>query len=183
MSTTTTKRFAGIVAGFGLVLTAILALPTGAANASESPSCYGAGCEGIDPATTNCTDDAVTLLSRRADVGTRDWGVLELRYSPSCHSNWARFTPWGGLRGWAGNLAGKGELNATPYIWRDGVADSLRGQGGHSSGPGLTITNWTSMITADGKTCSSAEVYEDNFSKYGGGGRDVIGTYNAPCIS
>lgn len=183
MSTNTSRRLAGIITGFVLLLSALLVLPTGAAHASESPSCYSSSCEGVDPATTNCTDDAITLLSRRAEVGTRDWGVLELRYSPSCHSNWARFTPWGGLRGWAGNIAGKGEINATPYIWRDGVANSLRGQGGHSSNYGATITNWTSMITADGTTCTSAEVYEDNFSEHGGGGRDAIGTYNAPCIS
>ena len=71
-----------------------------ASTASAASSCYGSSCEGLDPATTNCADDAYTLLIREAVTPAGNWGNLELRYSSSCYSNWVRFTPWYGIQGW-----------------------------------------------------------------------------------
>ncbi|MFI1657652.1 DUF2690 domain-containing protein [Streptomyces sp. NPDC020472] len=57
--------------------------------ASAATSCYASSCQGLDPSTTICQNDART-------VGTTQlWGV-ELRYSPTCRAAWARyptFTP------------------------------------------------------------------------------------------
>lgn len=49
--------------------------------------CTYAGCNGLDPETTGCSNDAVTKL----DLVTTYGGFLaELRWSPSCHAFWTR---------------------------------------------------------------------------------------------
>jgi hypothetical protein len=153
-----------------------------AATASAAPSCYGASCEGQNPAATNCVNDARTILSREAVTSAGNWGNLELRYSPSCHSNWARFTPWHGIRAWLDGISG-GLVAGNPWIWRAGVSNSLRGKISSSGNLGFDYTNWTAMITADGTTCSSVGVYYTEPSSSGQGERRSLGTYNAPCIS
>lgn len=45
------------------------------------------GCHGQDPIATGCANDATTVLE-----GFFSWGHLELRWSPSCQTNWTRFT-------------------------------------------------------------------------------------------
>jgi len=153
-----------------------------AATASATPSCYGASCEGRDPSATNCVNDAYTILSRNAVTPAGNWGNLELRYSPSCYSNWVRFTPWYGIRAWLGGISG-GLVAGNPWIWRAGVANSLRGVIGSSGTFGFGNTNWTSMTTAAGTTCSSVGVYYTEPSSSGQGERRSLGTYDAPCIS
>ncbi|MFF8374639.1 DUF2690 domain-containing protein [Streptomyces sp. NPDC015661] len=57
--------------------------------ASAATSCYASSCQGLDPATTICQNDART-------VGTTSFYDVELRYSPTCRAAWARyptFTP------------------------------------------------------------------------------------------
>lgn len=174
--------FTGFIAALGLLIAMVIA-PAAAANASTAPSCYGQSCDSRDPSATNCTQGAYTIYSRDAIVGGVDYGVLELRYSPRCYSNWVRFTPWGGLRSWLGNLAANAEISGSPWIWRLGVANSLRGQINQSSPINFSVTSWTSMVTAAGTTCWSVGIYQTEFSQSGGGARDTIGTYDAPCVS
>ncbi|MBD0711032.1 hypothetical protein BU197_22455 [Streptomyces sp. CBMA291] len=59
------------------------------APASAAVSCSGSTCDGLDPATSVCQNDARTIQ-------TADWGV-ELRYSPTCRAAWARKTSGGSL--------------------------------------------------------------------------------------
>lgn len=176
------KRATACLMMVAVVLVGGVATPS-MAGAVSQPSCHGASCEGVNPAMTNCAEDAVTILARRARTEAGDFGHLELRYSPKCHSNWVRFTPWHGVQAWLGNLAAEAEVGGQPWIWRYGVANSLRGPAGHSSLTGAGVTTWTAMITADGTTCSSVEIYETEMSQFGGGDRRSLGTYNAPCIS
>lgn len=165
-----------------VVAITILGVAVPASTASAASSCYGSSCEGRDPAQTSCVNDAYTILSRDAVTSSGDWGNLELRYSPSCHSNWTRFTAWYGIRAFFGSLTG-GLVGGDPWIWRLGVANSLRGPIGASGTFGAGYTNWTAMVTADGTTCSSVGVYSTAPSSSGQGGRESLGTYNAPCIS
>lgn len=171
----------GIVATLGL-LAALTVVPSTAAEASSSPSCYGQTCDGKDPAATNCTEDNHTIYSKEAIVDGVSYGVVELRYSPSCYANWVRFAPWGGLRGLLGTVTG-GEVSGKPWIWRLGVPNSLRGGINESSPAGLSApTTWTSMVTAEGTTCWSVQIYYTESSTSGEGGRNVLGTYDAPCV-
>ena len=70
-----------------LAVAAAVAIPAGPASAAV---CDGVSCNGQDPNVAGCAADAITPPG-----GTvQDQGVkLELRYSPSCHANWARITP------------------------------------------------------------------------------------------
>lgn len=163
-----------------ILLGSVVVIP--ASTASAAPACYGSSCEGLDPAATVCANDAYTILSRNAVTPAGNWGNLELRYSPRCYSNWVRFTPWYGIRAFFGSLAG-GIVGGSPWIWRAGVANSLRGVINHSGTFGWGYTNWTAMVTAAGTTCSSVGVYSTAPSSGGGGDRSSLGTYNAPCIS
>lgn len=160
------------------------ALSAPVATASSQLSCYGESCDGKDPAASICTADARTIQSGSAKTESgRDSGLLELRYSPKCHSNWVRFTPWHGVRSLLGDITAKAEVSGSPWIWREGVAHSLRGKIGSSSDLNISITSWTAMVTADGRTCSSVGIYETEFSDRGGSDRRSLGTYNAPCMS
>jgi hypothetical protein len=51
-------------------------------------TCSGAGCDGQDPQSTGCAADAIN-----AAVTSEGGVTLQLRYSPSCHANWARMLP------------------------------------------------------------------------------------------
>lgn len=176
------KRVSVILNTLLATLLAFAGVIAPAAPASAAPSCYGSSCEGLNPQSTSCVNDARTLLSRNAVTSSGNWGVLELRYSPSCYSNWVRFTPWYGIRASIGAILG-GVVDGSPYIWRQGVANSLRGRIGSSGALGWGYTNWTAMVTAAGTTCSSVEVYSTAPSSSGQGTREKLGTYNAPCIS
>lgn len=79
----TTKMRVALLGALALGATA--APLAAAAPASASVGCYGDYCSGRDPMATGCANDAVTVAS--ADLG---WGELDLRWSPTCKTNWAR---------------------------------------------------------------------------------------------
>ncbi|MGW2951767.1 DUF2690 domain-containing protein [Streptomyces eurythermus] len=77
------KHLAAVLLGTG-------ALPAGglvtAPSASAATSCHGSSCNGLDPASTTCADDARTVAE-----GSGPITAMELRYSPSCRAAWGRF--------------------------------------------------------------------------------------------
>src|SRR5881275_994214 len=50
-------------------------------------TCSGNGCNGLNPATTGCSADAYTV-----QTATFSNSFVELRYSPTCGTNWGRVT-------------------------------------------------------------------------------------------
>ena len=48
-------------------------------------SCSGNGCNGLNPATTGCSADAYTV-----QTAVFNNSFVELRYSPTCGTNWGR---------------------------------------------------------------------------------------------
>lgn len=170
----------------GVVVTALVAttLPM-AGQAQAATSCYGTGCTGKNPSATVCASDGRTIMSREVKTGTGESvGILELRYSPRCYSNWVRFTPWSGWRSILANWAGNASfVSGDPWIWRKGVANSLQGYAGSSSPYSYSQTVWSKMVTAAGTTCTSVGIYEKLTSSSGQGETIRLGTYNAPCVS
>lgn len=71
-----------------------------AATPAQAVSCYGDWCSGQNPETTGCSVGAKPVASTRLEImhvvpGTdqvwwQDIGLLELRWSPTCKTNWAR---------------------------------------------------------------------------------------------
>lgn len=97
------------------------------ANLSPTGVCDGVSCNGQDPAQAGCASGAYTAASK-TDQGV----LLELRYSPSCHANWARITPaqWGwhftvyndngdhqDFRAFGGSSAWTNMVNGYPKSW------------------------------------------------------------------
>lgn len=98
-----TKRMPRIVAAaLAVVSTAgLLAGPTRDVAAAEPvpaapppAECWGDWCSGVNPMITPCANDAVTTAWLDLE-GAR----LELRWSPSCKTNWAKFIRY--PQGWA----------------------------------------------------------------------------------
>jgi uncharacterized protein DUF2690 len=79
-------------------LFAVLTMSTAPAAAEQvddvhaQVTCYGDYCSGQDPETTGCSAGAYTVTS----VGYNG-GTLEVRWSPTCKTNWARINV-----GWSG---------------------------------------------------------------------------------
>jgi hypothetical protein len=76
-------------------------VPPTACKAHPSP----ANCNGQDPDATGCSADAVALASAAITgsfAGITDFGKVVVKYSPSCHSSWARMVS---SFGYPGNVA------------------------------------------------------------------------------
>jgi uncharacterized protein DUF2690 len=71
---------------------------------AQAAPCTYAGCNGLDPQTTGCSNDAVTKLDLVAGIGI----LAELRWSPSCHTFWTRlrWNPENGGQGQQAYIAG-----------------------------------------------------------------------------
>ncbi|MEX0172460.1 DUF2690 domain-containing protein [Streptomyces sp. LMG1-1-1.1] len=75
----TTRKFATLGGAVALAASGLVGV---ASPASAATSCYATSCNGLDPSTTICQNDART-------VSTGSTGI-ELRYSPTCRAAWAR---------------------------------------------------------------------------------------------
>ncbi|WP_054811456.1 DUF2690 domain-containing protein [Nocardia arizonensis] len=62
------------------------ALVTAAATAAADVTCYGDYCSGRDPNQTRCAQDAKTIAAKHLQGS-----LIEVRYSPTCKTNWARY--------------------------------------------------------------------------------------------
>jgi len=74
------------------LVTAMVGMSFLVALPAEAVSCYGDYCSGVDPESSGCSADAFTRVSARIP-GT--YAYVELRWSPTCKTNWAR-TTWSG---------------------------------------------------------------------------------------
>lgn len=72
-----------------LGMTAFVGVSTAAAHATQRShpqvTCSGNGCNGQNPATTGCAADARTV-----QTATFSNSFVQLRYSPTCGTNWGR---------------------------------------------------------------------------------------------
>jgi hypothetical protein len=86
-----TKIFS-CLGGFCLLAsTIVIAKPALAGSCINSPS--RSNCDGKDPQVEGCGNNAYTIVKRNIvnDKGSI-LGFVELRYSPSCQSNWSKVT-------------------------------------------------------------------------------------------
>lgn len=124
------KRAAALLATAVLGCSAVVATATPAA----AVTCYGDYCSGKDPQATGCASGASTSAVREFSQGSTR-GVLEVRYSPTCKTNWTRVTVYS-----VGNL-----LQASA-----GTVKSIQDSGYTTSAnvprPTETVQVWTPMI-------------------------------------
>jgi uncharacterized protein YraI len=155
----------------------------GEVSAQDPATCQAEGCSRLDPQQTTCVQDAQTLMSWEVTIDGSNYGHLEMRYSAKCHSNWVRFVPTSGLRGFLGNWFG-GSIHSTPAIWREGHTESRQGLADRSAPSAFgDPTSWTRMVNADGTTCGAVALVWTEPSTSGQDDRTELGTFEAPCVS
>lgn len=175
---------ATVVGVLTLVVAAALGpiAPSQAAAEVGGPDCYAASCKGLDPSTTNCTHDAYTGASQELEGG-----ILELRYSPSCRSNWARFTQYGEetlVHRIREAVMDMGRTATKAWVWVPGQApiDSINNtlEGRFDSfGPG--DTTWTAMVDGTTTVCTSISVVYSEKSAGGSTYDRIEENYNGKC--
>lgn len=92
------------------------------------PVCSQNGCNGLFPdqsqnaSGTLCSSGATTLLSAYIKNGSTNIGLVELRWSTACNTNWTRVTSYIGTTGLAGEIErasgadGSYTCAANPYL-------------------------------------------------------------------
>jgi hypothetical protein len=109
------SKISGIVLAT-LAGAALFVAPSVEASAStQSVGCYGDYCSGQDPMGTNCAADAYTVASAGV-YGTYGQQYVEIRWSPTCKTNWARANfPTGNIKAVqeTGYTAGYGDSNGS----------------------------------------------------------------------
>jgi len=118
--------------------------------------CSGNACNGVDPMDTNCYKDAFTASTRSIYGITggkkKKIGYVQLRWSPTCRTNWSRVTRTDGYWG-EGMVA---------YITR---SDGLKKSDFHE---GYT-TIWSPMVYAPSPYCAKAGALIDYSVSSGNG--------------
>jgi len=133
------------------LLAAVFAAYTGVSRISASTAqhllphvtCSGNGCNGLDPAVTGCDLDAYTVSTTGGTVSFRT-GTIQLRYSPTCGTNWGRV------------FSSVGNTQLTVSIRRD--------DGRFYFTVGFGTRLWSPMVFArnvKAKACGSAGHFED----------------------
>ncbi|GAB2742352.1 DUF2690 domain-containing protein [Sinomonas soli] len=143
MTTTTRRRRRGFWLFAAIACTALLvAVSAGtnlAAPASASPIGYSPGIQS-DPQQTGCYKDAVTVKTVPiVDTSTqRKTGIVEVRYSPHCETNWVRATSF--IKG-----------VVQKQIWTKEPLNGIE----VDYGPG---TSWSYQVKAPGVDCIGFDV-------------------------
>lgn len=133
------------------LLAALFAAYTGVSRISASTAqhllphvtCSGNGCNGHDPVSTGCARDAITVSITGGTVKFRT-GTIQLRFSPTCGTNWGRV------------FSNIGNTQLTVSIRRDD------GRFAFTVGSGTRL--WSPMVFArnvKAKACGSAGLFED----------------------
>jgi len=124
------QRIGAMLAGLAIVLGCGLL----AAQPASAASCYGDYCSGQDPNASGCAQGAYTVTS----VVWPGSGVLEVRWSPTCKTNWTRLTiyPQGRIGTYVNNaqLSAVQDTGYTQSTWISAWFGNA------------TYTYWTPMI-------------------------------------
>lgn len=96
-------------------------LCAGTTAASAAPSCSGYGCDGQWPDQTGCAATASTPRGVTIYDGIISIGRIELRYSSSCRTVWARIISWqhGGVGEFAQIFRNSdgAQWSCSSYVW------------------------------------------------------------------
>lgn len=77
--------------GMALLMLGMVFTALGSATPARAASCSGTGCNGQDPIATGCNSDAYTVTSANIkNLQNQVVGRVDLRWSPTCQTNWAR---------------------------------------------------------------------------------------------
>lgn len=162
-------RCSRIVAGVLAIATATVIQQAGNTPTAEAANgrCYGASCNGQDP-TVYCNKSAVTVAAQAVR-----YGMLELRYSRNCASNWARYTPY--TRSVTSFAGMDKSLYPRLRVWNPGARSY-----GLAYFPKSNIygSSWTYMTDGTITACAGVEVVVLSEN----GSTDPLGWQWGPCV-
>lgn len=99
MSRFSSPRVGRVVAGVQVATLAAVGLAMSTAGPAMAVTCVGYGCDGQDPNVSGCSSGAnTTSYAYLRDPNNNVVGLLELRYSPTCGTNWGRVTSYIGSK-------------------------------------------------------------------------------------
>lgn len=105
------KLLLGFMIMFGTLVPVAVSAP------AQAVGCYGDYCSGKDPQSTGCSADAITFASNNV-YGTGY--TIELRWSPTCKTEWARIS----AGGWTSGVDSLGVVQPSTGYQQWGVAGS-----------------------------------------------------------
>jgi hypothetical protein len=164
------RAFVVPVAILTLIGTTVIGVTVAAAPASaRTAGCYGAGCNGKNP--SGLCDDGITVASKAVTDG-----ILELRYSRSCKSNWGRYTPyWRTVVGYSSANPPNGTgIYARVTAWNPGKQSY---GSAHSADINPFASSWSQMTDGGPTACTGVEVVH----MYGNGDNQSQGWTWGPC--
>jgi Protein of unknown function (DUF2690) len=82
-------KWRGLIVGAMILIISPLILFS-AATPAQAAGCSGMGCDGQDPVQTGCVNGAYTVASDYIYYFGTVIGRVDLRYSPTCETNWTR---------------------------------------------------------------------------------------------
>ena len=111
-----------------------------------APAAQAAPYDGTDPIATGCANGAITIGTRPIKSPQATFGTMEVRYSPSCQTNWIR-----------ANLNNSYE-NVTVTKWIDRPAQGNLAQAGSVDTDLAAVSSYGKQVYAPGATCVVASV-------------------------
>ncbi|QOC93148.1 DUF2690 domain-containing protein [Micromonospora craniellae] len=142
------RRLAATAAASALTASMLIATPASAA-------CSGYGCDGTDPADTGCSSGAQNATANPAYImqGSTTLAVVELRWSPSCKTNWGRIS---------NRVSPHNRVEV--YVYRSNPYATTSSYGGTGTqyygdqlyGQNMTVCAVGKVVTASGTTINSS---------------------------
>jgi hypothetical protein len=85
-------RLAKLCIAVAVLLGTVTTVTTLAITPASAATCSGYSCDYQDPAATSCSSGSYTVKSAPVTYGGIQYGTVELRWSPTCQTNWSRLT-------------------------------------------------------------------------------------------
>jgi hypothetical protein len=85
-------RMARLGITIAVLLGGVVTLSSTGITSASAATCSGHGCDYQDPTATGCSSGAYTVTSAPVTYNGIQYGTVELRWSPTCQTNWSRLT-------------------------------------------------------------------------------------------
>jgi hypothetical protein len=131
-----------------VVLAGVAVLPLVAANPAMAATCSGYGCDYQDPVATGCASGSYTVSSAAVSRNGVQYGTVDLRWSPTCQTNWSRV--------WVG-AGGSNPNHYERYVWVERQSPSAY-VGFDYYGDGSPVYGWMLYVPGCAKAGASLQI-------------------------
>lgn len=125
---------------------------------SPNVTCSQNGCNGLDPVTTGCSATASTALSTPIVSGSVTIGIINLRYSSACGTNWAQVLSYNGTADFNVSVLRAGGADGSMTGYCAGVSSFCGGNGVVGPTYAYTFMVWAPDVAA----CAGGMIFDSN---------------------